>query len=76
MATIAEPGLSLARQGKDDAREFRLIFAVSFPVFLVAALVARLLPWHGRGAPAARRPSIIEEARIAANTSIPFAFMG
>jgi len=58
--------------------EFRVIFATTFAVFLVGALVSRLLPWHwqvGR-AETARRISVIAEAKAAANVFVPIAFMG
>jgi len=67
--------MTFTQRRKTEAREFRLIYAACFAVFLVAGLVARLLaPFGGQsGAP---RRSIIDEARTAAQTSIPFAFMG
>lgn len=68
---------SLSRLKKKEAVEFRLIFMLIFPVFLAAAILARLIPGHKRsfiGAAQAGR-SVIGEARAAANTCIPFAFM-
>jgi hypothetical protein len=69
---------SQSRFRKEEALEFRLLYAVSFALFLVAAVIARLVPWHWR--PFVRRQSgglsIIGEARAAASTCIPFAFMG
>lgn len=77
MAAIARPSLSFAQRRKGETREFRLMFLVCFAVFLVAAIVGRLLPSRGRSdRPGRRRRSILEEARAAATTSIPFAFMG
>lgn len=58
-----------------EAIESRLIFALTFPVFLAAVLVARLAPAARRSGVGSRR-SILAEARAAANTCIPFAFMG
>jgi hypothetical protein len=75
MAVLAGSSVPLTRHRKNEAREFRLIFAVCFAVFLVAALVARLLAPFGARAAGPRR-SIIDEARTAAQTSLPFAFMG
>ena len=57
------------RQAKEQ--DYRVIFWCSFPLFLIVALVLRLLPWDGTG----RRPGVIAEARSMANTIIPFAFM-
>lgn len=73
MAVFAGSSMPFTQRRKDEAREFRLIFAVSFAVFLVAAVVARLVP---SGRPAEPRRSILDEARAAARTSIPFAYMG
>ena len=61
-----------------DAIEFRLLIAATFVLFLVGAVVSRLLPWHwriGRGA-AVRPLSIIGEAKAKANALVPFVFMG
>lgn len=65
-------------KSRDETIDFRLIFTAIFLVFLVVTTVARLLPrqWRlDRGAAGPRR-SIIGEARAAANTFAPFAFMG
>ncbi len=55
-----------------EAKEFRLMFLVTFPLFLVLGLVGRAVSTRGD---ASKRKSIIAEARAAANTCIPFAFM-
>lgn len=57
--------------------EFRLIFAATFVIFLLVAAVSRLLPaaWRPAVADSAQPLSIIGEARILADTFIPFAFM-
>ncbi len=54
------------------------ILLVSFAVFLLAALVARLLPggWRPNLPGSEGQLSIIGEARAAAHTFAPFAFMG
>jgi hypothetical protein len=62
---------SRARRG--EQLEYRLIVAMTFPVFLAVAMVKSVLR-IGRPASGPRR-SLIEEARTAANTTIPFAFM-
>jgi hypothetical protein len=61
-----------------DRIEYRLIFGAAFLVFLVAAAVSRLLPARGRSGQAVngRRASVFESARMAAGSTIPFAFMG
>ena len=62
---------SHARIRAREAKEFRLMFIATFPLFLAAGLVGRAL---SRRSPN-RRKSVIAEARAAANTCIPFAFM-
>nr|WP_232629095.1 hypothetical protein [Methylobacterium sp. Leaf118] len=61
-----------------EAIQFRIILAATYPFFLAAALVQRLVPGHTaprRGLPAVRR-SVFGEARAMAVSAIPFAFMG
>ena len=62
-----------SRDRRGEQLEYRLIVAMTFPVFLGVALIRSILR-IGRPASGPRR-SLIEEARIAANTTIPFAFM-
>lgn len=61
-----------------EALQFRLILAATYPFFLAAAAFHRLSP--GRAAPRAGVPtphrSIFGEARAMAVQAIPFAFMG
>ena len=64
------------RLRKEEAVEFRLFYAVSFGIFLVAAMLARILPREWRPYPLGRAGrSILGEARTAANEIVPFAFM-
>ena len=68
-----------ARSGIDrDALDFRLIYIASFIIFLASAALGRLMPWRwlGWSSGSHRRGSIVGEARAAANTFTPFAFMG
>lgn len=78
MADLYRPVCSPSRVRKEDTVEYRLIFMVSFVIFLVAALVARVLPRQWRPYPSGSSPygSIFDEAKSAANTFVPFAFMG
>ncbi|MBK1735215.1 hypothetical protein CKO15_07935 [Halorhodospira abdelmalekii] len=71
-AIKARPGSGRAR--RNEEMQYRLLLAVSFVVFLLGALIARLSPSHWRSRKSERR-SIIEEARAAARTAIPYAFM-
>jgi hypothetical protein len=60
---------------KGDSLEYRLLMAISLPIFLVAAIVGRVLP-AGETVVAGERLSLLGEARAAADTYVPFAFMG
>ena len=65
---------SLSARG---AKQYHLIFAVGFTIFLMIAIVGRLLPRRWRELPPGTSGdlSIFEEARAMANTYVPFAFM-
>jgi hypothetical protein len=62
----------LVTRRREETVEF--IFATAFIVFLVAATVGRLLP--GQWQPHRAGGSVFAEARAAASTIVPFAFMG
>lgn len=64
----ANPGHRPRRGG---GVEYRLLIAATFALLLPVAALRRLLP-RAAGAP---RRSIVAEAREAANTVIPIAFM-
>jgi hypothetical protein len=64
----------LVTRRREETVEFRLIFATAFIVFLVAATVGRLL--LGQWQPHRAGGSVFAEARAAASTIVPFAFMG
>ncbi len=55
-----------------EAKEFRLMFLATFPLFLAAGLVTRAFSPRRSSR---QRKSVFAEARAAANTCIPFAFM-
>lgn len=48
MASIVQPNISAPVPCKQDVRAFHGIFAVSFAVFFVIALVGEALGWHWR----------------------------
>lgn len=54
------------------AREFRVIFALTFTVLLMLFALARLVPTGRRGGGARR--SIVQEARSAALSALPYAY--
>jgi hypothetical protein len=68
---------SMRRPSKrKDSTQYRLMFAVCVTVFLVAAVISRLLPWNWRFVgDEVKRKSVVEEAMEAANTVLPYAFM-
>lgn len=60
---------------RDRDREFRLIFLLTYPLFLLGAVIARVAPGQPAGPFAAgRQRSIFAEARAAAYRTIPYAF--
>jgi hypothetical protein len=73
--SIAENHTALERRERrrQDERAYAWVFWLAFPLFLASALWARLT--RGRGEAQAGRQSVFREAWVAANSSIPFAFM-
>ncbi|MCJ2133855.1 hypothetical protein MKK69_07195 [Methylobacterium sp. J-026] len=66
-----------ARQHQEEI-QFRLILAATYPFFLAAATLNRVMPTRAPARPGlvpARR-SVFGEARAMAVQAIPFAFMG
>jgi hypothetical protein len=57
--------------------EFWLYFAISFPIFLTIAVLARLLPrsWRPGLVEVKGEGSVFGEAKAAANKVLPFVFM-
>ncbi len=70
-----QAGIAARRTDMADAIQYRVIYAVCFAVFLVAASIARLMPWTWVGRRSARRPSILEQAGEAAGTCTTYACM-
>ncbi len=67
-----------SRSGKSETLEFRLIFAVTFAVFLFAGVIEAMLPFRWSRQNAQRNPhkSIFERAAEGARTCATYAFMG
>lgn len=61
-----------------DHRDYRLLFILTLPLFLSAAIAARVLPARWRPWPPSDRStrSIFAEARAAAGAYLPYAMMG
>ena len=74
---------SASRRNRLESRErekleYKIIFALSFVFFLIGSVLARAaglltLPFLEKRAP---RKSLMNEARDAANSVLPYAFMG
>ena len=75
---MARSGSVSARPRREEAGEFRLIFMVSFAIFLMVAVIERVLPtnWRSHAIGQDSGKSIFGEAKSAARTFVPFAFMG
>jgi hypothetical protein len=65
-------GSNMQRKKRREGEiEFRILMAVTWPVFFTSAVVRRLMPWNwGRD-----KRSISEATRASAYNAIPFAFM-
>lgn len=65
------------RRRTSGSYEFWLYFAISFPIFLTIAVLARLLPrsWRPGLTELRGKGSIFGEAKAAANRVLPFVFM-
>lgn len=59
-----------------EALQFRVILAATYPLFLAAAISQRLLPGRGARPALGDRRSVFGEAKAMAVSAIPFAFMG
>ncbi|MFN4018854.1 MAG: hypothetical protein ACK4JB_26205 [Reyranella sp.] len=64
------------RSRRMDRIEFRLLMLLSFPIFLFVACASRLMRDRTALAAGRRGGSVFAEARTAAASAIPFAFMG
>ncbi|MBX9927032.1 MAG: hypothetical protein K2Y05_11790 [Hyphomicrobiaceae bacterium] len=82
--TISNPEAPMAAHDRTrkDARKdtvgFRMIYAATFTIFLVAAIADRLIPlrWMFGAAGSESYLGFMSEAQRAAETYTPFAFMG
>lgn len=60
-----------------DRTEYRLYFVAAYPLFLIAALIGRLIPGRRRSLVSNNlRPSVFQEATEAAHSVIPWIFSG
>jgi hypothetical protein len=75
MSEAIKARLTAGRVRRKEEVHYRVLLAVSFVVFLIGASIARLAPSRWRAAGEVEQRSIIEEARAAARTSVPYVFM-
>ncbi len=71
-----KPSSAAKRHGEPDLIQFRLLYVICFTLFLIEALIHRLLPWTWfteQGT--ARRYSVFEQARNAAGVCATYVFM-
>ncbi len=69
--------MTRSRARSVDHTAFRLLVALTYPLFLAAAMIARLLPnIGGSAAQSGQRVSIFAQARRSSEACIAFAFMG
>lgn len=60
-----------------ERQEYRLIYALSFPLFLAVSLISRLLPPRLRPLPFEPGSyfAVLSDARATAHSVLPYAFM-
>jgi len=79
VAHLERAALAERSDGKKRGIEYRLIFLITFGIFLIAALVELLLPWRWfapRRAGEERAGSIFAQAKESAGRCTAYAFMG
>ena len=62
---------------QSERQEYRLIYALSFPLFLGVSLLSRLVPAKLRPIPFAHGSffAVVADARATAHSILPYAFM-
>jgi hypothetical protein len=75
MSIAEDHTLAPRHRRRKDERDYALAFWVAFPFFLTTAALSRLMPRSSETPTPAHRQSIFRQAWVAANSSIPFAFM-
>ena len=63
--------ISTKHRRKDGELEFKMLLAVTLPMFLIITIIKRVMPWNW----ARDQPTVFAATRSAAYNSIPFAFM-
>ncbi len=70
LETDVRTGLHL--RARENERQFRWLYALTFTISFVHTLLARLSPWREAGA----HRSIVDEAKARTARIVPFFFMG
>lgn len=78
MAHDTHASLGEHRDRRAKQHEYRLLVLLVYPIFLLFAVVARLVPGSRQHSAilGGRRRSVFSEAHEAVHTVIPYAFMG
>jgi hypothetical protein len=72
MALETDVRTGLHMRARENQRQFRWLYAVTFIISLFHTLLARLSPWRAAGV----HRSIIEEAKARTARIVPYFFMG
>lgn len=68
--------MTAARRSAGEGFQYRLLYAICFSIFLIAAAVRKALPWRWfRRAGGTMRQSIFAQARNAASICATYVFM-
>lgn len=68
--------MPITRRGEVEGLQFRLLYAICFCLFLIAAAIQRVLPWRWLGrAGATAHHSVFTQARNAAGICATYVFM-
>jgi hypothetical protein len=68
--------MPVARRGEVEGLQFRLLYAICFSLFLIAAAIQRVLPWRWLGrAGGTAHHSVFAQARNAAGICATYVFM-
>ena len=76
MTVEIDVGVGRHFRPRKDERQFRLVYAVTLTISLVAVGMARLMPWRRRSRANETHRSIVDEAKARTSRIVPFFFMG
>jgi hypothetical protein len=70
------PGLDAGRAARRQQLEYRVMFALAYPLFLGAEVVGRTFGLMRLAGPVRRPASVFKAARDSVEAVLPYAFMG